>query len=63
MVLIFGCRNEEKDYYYKDEWPKYENLKVITAFSKNSQNVYSYYVQHKIKEEENAAYLSDLIVN
>ena len=62
MVLIFGCRNEEKDYYYKDEWPKYANLKVITAFSRNSEDAPKEYVQHKIKEEENAIYISDLIV-
>ena len=44
MVLVFGCRNEEKDYYYKDEWPKYVNLKVITAFSRNSEDAPKEYV-------------------
>ena len=37
-VLIFGCRGQNTDYFYKEEWEKYESmnlLKVITAFSRD----------------------------
>ena len=35
MVLVFGCRGREIDYYYKEEWKKYDNLKVFEAFSRD----------------------------
>jgi len=35
IVLIFGCRNKESDFYYQAEWKKYSNLKVIVAFSRD----------------------------
>ena len=34
LVLIYGSRDAEKDYYYGDEWKQIPNLKVITAFSR-----------------------------
>lgn len=37
--LVFGCRHELKDYYYKEEWGSYgENLKVFTAFSRDGED-------------------------
>lgn len=50
MVLLFGCRDRQKDFYYSQEWPKHQNLTVITAFSRE-EGQDKQYVQHKIKEE------------
>src|SRR5436853_7658183 len=37
--LIFGCRNCEKDYYYKEEWKQYVDnnqlKKLFVAFSRD----------------------------
>lgn len=57
MVLVFGCRSETSDYYYKDEWAGIENLQVLTAFSRAGDS--KVYVQHVIKEN---AHLAELIV-
>ena len=62
MVLIFGCRSESADYYYKDEWANIPNLKVITAFSRDQEDGSKQYVQHAIRRDENAQYLAELIV-
>lgn len=59
MCLIFGCRSSSEDYYFKEEWPQYDNLKVITAFSRESPADGKVYVQHKIRE--NAAYIKNLL--
>ena len=53
MVLIFGCRSETSDYYYKDEWVSVDNLKVMAAFSRDNADGSKQYVQHVIKMEEN----------
>ena len=45
-VLIFGCRGEKSDYFYREEWEKYECqglLKVITAFSRDQVRILHMY--------------------
>nr|CAG8461424.1 2183_t:CDS:10 [Entrophospora candida] len=50
--LIFGCRNREKDYYYKEEWKQYVDnnqlKKIFVAFSRDQDK--KVYVQDIIRE-------------
>ena len=62
MVLIFGCRSEASDYYYKDEWAKIPNLKVMTAFSRDNADGSKNYVQHAIQSPENEQFLANLLI-
>ncbi|KAJ5083384.1 hypothetical protein N7456_012811 [Penicillium angulare] len=61
-VLFFGCRKQDEDFLYQDEFKTYQeqlgdSLKIITAFSREgSQKVY---VQHRLKE--NAPLVSELL--
>uniref|UniRef100_A0A914LXV8 NADPH-dependent diflavin oxidoreductase 1 n=1 Tax=Meloidogyne incognita TaxID=6306 RepID=A0A914LXV8_MELIC len=48
IILFFGCRNEKMDFYFKEEWSKYKNLQLFTAFSRDQEE--KIYVQHKISE-------------
>lgn len=60
MVLIFGCRDETKDYYYQELLATIPNLTVITAFSRSKgEGEGKQYVQHAIRE--NAEHLAGLI--
>ena len=65
LVLIFGCRSEADDYYYKDEWEKMQadsvDLNVICAFSRETPDAGKVYVQHKIRE--NGEDLASLILD
>lgn len=45
--LIFGNRNEEADFFYRDEWERY-HVNVVTAFSRDQEE--KVYVQHRILE-------------
>ncbi|KAF9949475.1 NADPH-cytochrome P450 reductase [Modicella reniformis] len=52
-VLFFGCRREEEDYLYKDEWPELmkdiEGAQIITALSRQPGQPKTY-VQHRMNE-------------
>ncbi|KAI7901704.1 uncharacterized protein BX663DRAFT_513736 [Cokeromyces recurvatus] len=61
-VLLFGCRYHDKDFYYKDEWQRYEEqgqLTLFTAFSRDQEQ--KVYVQDRIRQH--AGFLWDLIEN
>ncbi|XP_045611937.1 NADPH-dependent diflavin oxidoreductase 1 isoform X1 [Procambarus clarkii] len=62
VVLIFGCRNKDKDYFFKEEWEtlvEEQKLKLFCAFSRDQEE--KVYVQHRIRE--NASDLWTLIEN
>lgn len=48
LVVVFGCRSVEDDYYYADEWEQAiaagANLTVITAFSRENPTEGKVYV-------------------
>lgn len=44
LVLMFGCRSQEDDFYYEDEWKSYDNLHLITAFSRQNPSEGKVYV-------------------
>ncbi len=49
IVLFFGCRHAEKDFYFSTEWSEYEkehsNVKIFAAFSRQSEDGPTVYVQ------------------
>ncbi|KAI7895632.1 uncharacterized protein EV154DRAFT_494446 [Mucor mucedo] len=52
-VLFFGCRSQDQDFLYDNEWPElFETLggnsRIITAFSRDSAQ--KVYVQHRLME-------------
>lgn len=62
LVMIFGCRGKEKDYFFKEEWEslhKEGQLQLFCAFSRDQED--KVYVQHVMKENSN--YLWSLISN
>ncbi|XP_015765584.1 PREDICTED: NADPH-dependent diflavin oxidoreductase 1-like [Acropora digitifera] len=61
-VLFFGCRNSEKDFFFREEWRAFiENgsLQLFTAFSRDQEE--KVYVQHRLVE--NSALVWDVLVN
>ena len=65
LILIFGCRSQEADFYYEQEWRDLQaqgvNLQIITAFSRENEEEGKVYVQHKIRE--NGPFLAELILS
>ncbi|ORX61290.1 cytochrome P450 [Hesseltinella vesiculosa] len=56
-VLFFGCRRQDQDFIYKEEWTKYKVQGVLTslhvAFSREVPPSPSKYVQHQILLQAN----------
>jgi sulfite reductase alpha subunit-like flavoprotein len=53
-VLFFGCRNEQSDYFFRDEWEATQTrssglFEVITAFSRDQKS--KVYVQDRIRQK------------
>ncbi|CAL4098659.1 unnamed protein product, partial [Meganyctiphanes norvegica] len=62
IVMIFGCRNRDGDFFFKDEWESLaaeKKLNLMCAFSRDQED--KIYVQHRMRE--NAEFLWDLISN
>ena len=60
LVMVFGCRNKTKDYFFKDEWErlaKEDKLELYCAFSRDQED--KVYVQHVMRKH--AAHLWHLI--
>ncbi|BEJ17561.1 hypothetical protein CspHIS471_0609620 [Cutaneotrichosporon sp. HIS471] len=58
MFLFYGCRREDEDFLYRDEWPQYASeldgkLKIHTAFSRGPER----------KPDGSKIYVQDLIWN
>ncbi|XP_078382705.1 NADPH-dependent diflavin oxidoreductase 1-like [Oculina patagonica] len=50
-VLFFGCRNSNKDFFFRDQWHlliENGSLKLFTAFSRDQED--KIYVQHRLLE-------------
>eukprot|EP00051_Salpingoeca_urceolata_P022361 m.362693 g.362693 ORF g.362693 m.362693 type:complete len:351 (-) comp19961_c1_seq19:1809-2861(-) len=50
-LFFFGCRNEARDFLYRDEWAAaggLGRLTVVTAFSRDQED--KVYVQHRLRE-------------
>ena len=63
MLLFYGCRRENEDFLYKNEWPQYSKdlgskLQLFTAFSRDDPSK-KVYVQHRLLE--NAERINQLI--
>ena len=62
VLLFFGCRNEDADYFFKEEWSSLSRsipLQIFPAFSRDERQ--KVYVQDKVREQ--AATVSDLLQN
>ena len=56
-VLIFGCRNQQADYFYRDEWKSLMQqvpLAVFTAFSRDQDH--KFYVQDVIRQQASSVH-------
>lgn len=63
-VLYFGCKKQAVDYIYRDELERFLEHSVLTelhlAFSQDGPE--KVYVQHLMREPDNAARLEELIL-
>ncbi|OAA55329.1 Riboflavin synthase-like beta-barrel [Niveomyces insectorum RCEF 264] len=53
ILLFFGCRRQNEDFLYKDEWAEYKKVlgskfELVTAFSRDGPK--KVYVQHRLRE-------------
>lgn len=49
-MVFFGCRHQEKDFYFRTEWPTFSDCLITIAFSRPDDETQKRYVQDKIKE-------------
>lgn len=56
-VLFYGCRNQDADFFYREEWEMLKEkmpLKIFTAFSRDQKT--KVYVQHILKQQSELVY-------
>ena len=60
IVVFFGCRHKQKDYYFNQEWNKmqeFANFSLFTAFSRDGpEDANKTYVQHVIETQSELLY-------
>lgn len=49
LFLYFGCRSLEIDFYFKDEWKDYDNLRVFSLGSRDNKGGSRIYLDQVIK--------------
>jgi sulfite reductase alpha subunit-like flavoprotein len=58
-ILVFGCRKQDSDYYYEDEWRplcEEKRMRILTAFSRDQfQKIY---VQKVLREADAGTLIS-----
>ena len=62
-ILVFGCRKQDKDFYYKGEWERIKedgDLRLITAFSQDQRH--KLYVQKVLREADGGAFIAKHIL-
>lgn len=58
-VLVFGCRKQTADYYYKTEWQalgEEKNIRLLTAFSQDQ--LQKIYVQKVLRDADDGAMIA-----
>jgi sulfite reductase (NADPH) flavoprotein alpha-component len=65
MVVFYGCRHEREEFFYKEEWKKYQDAGVLTklvnAFSHDKPHYPPKMIFVNQKMEEHPDLLGDLI--
>jgi sulfite reductase alpha subunit-like flavoprotein len=65
MVVFYGCRHEREEFFYKEEWKKYQEAGVLTklvnAFSHDKPHYPPKMIFVNQRMEENPELLGDLI--
>ena len=62
-ILVFGCRKQSADYYYKKEWEalrQENNIRLLTAFSQDQ--LQKMYVQKKLRDADDGALIAKHIL-
>ena len=61
--MIFGCRKQNADYYYKNEWEmlrQENNIRLLTAFSQDQ--LQKMYVQKILRDADDGALIAKHIL-
>jgi len=63
-ALIFGCRKESCDFYYKEEWNEMQETRSLDLFPAFSQDhKHKVYVQKIVREENSGMFITEHILN